>query len=96
MSTSKWRKIRVRSLSGSSTSLTSQCSTSTLGFVRDRQSPAADWRAFRQVLFSVLIRAAESTAMAVTPRLVDGRSDWDKPPSLRILNLHEVRRNRLE
>ena len=63
MSTSKWRKIRVRSVSGASASLSSQCSTSTLGLVRERQSPAAAWRASRQVLFSVLIRAADSTPM---------------------------------
>ena len=70
VSTSKCRKIRVRSPSGSSTSLTSQCSTSTLGLVRDRQSPAADCKAFKQVWFKVLIRAAESTPIVSAPRAV--------------------------
>jgi hypothetical protein len=47
--------------------------------VRDRQSPAADCRAFKQVLFRVLMRAADSTAMTGTPRRVDVRSDLEKP-----------------
>ncbi len=63
VSTSKWRKMRVRSVFPASTSLTSQCSTSTLGFVRERQRPAAAWSAFTHVVFNVLIKAAESTPM---------------------------------
>ena len=63
VSTSKWRKMRVRSVFAASTSFTSQCSTSTLGLVRDRQSPAAAWSAFTQVVFNVLIKAPESTPM---------------------------------
>ena len=39
MSTSKLRRIRVRSLSGSSINLTSQCSISTLGLVFEGTGP---------------------------------------------------------
>jgi hypothetical protein len=44
-------------------SFVSQCSTSTLGLVRDKQSPAAAWSALREVRFNVLIKAPESTPM---------------------------------
>ena len=41
---SKCRKISTRSVFGASESLSSQCSISTLAFVRERQRPAPAWR----------------------------------------------------